>query len=200
MSKTKITFTDFIDLALRVGTQKVTKIKELKSRGEYSPAKDFYKQVRDIIIETHTNDLPKDYLDNAFERATEKKKTHFQAIVKGYKKWWGNKNLEWIEPPRATIDTDQLLISINPELYLDIDGEKHIIKLYLKDDKLTKNKILHTCQMMHDYLKNDLDKNTYISIIDVRRGVLHTPSTDNSIISTVLRGELQLITTIWNDI
>ena len=49
----EISLTDFVDFVIKAGSPKLTKVRELFNRGEYSPAFDYWKQLRDHIADTH---------------------------------------------------------------------------------------------------------------------------------------------------
>ena len=55
----RITLTDFVDIVSASGTHKTTKVREKLSRDDYHPAKDYYKKVREKIIDIHRNFEPK---------------------------------------------------------------------------------------------------------------------------------------------
>lgn len=49
----EIGLTDFVDFALKAGPTQLTKVRELKMRPDYDPARDYWKRLRDWII-AHT--------------------------------------------------------------------------------------------------------------------------------------------------
>lgn len=54
-----LSLTDFVDISSKVGMSKITNLVKIKNRPPYSPAIDYYKQLRDHIIEIHKGDLNK---------------------------------------------------------------------------------------------------------------------------------------------
>ena len=51
----RISLTDFVDIVARVGMQKITKITEIKHREPYSPQTDYWRIVREHIVNNHIN-------------------------------------------------------------------------------------------------------------------------------------------------
>ena len=56
----QISLTDFVDIVSTSGTPKATKVKQVKYRPAYNPAIDFYKRIRDDIVETIGKTIQKD--------------------------------------------------------------------------------------------------------------------------------------------
>ncbi len=74
MAKTstiKISLTDFIDFINKKGGPKQTLVRQIKTRDDYAPHKDFYKELRDRIILTHTTDKEKKFLDGIVKTLTD---------------------------------------------------------------------------------------------------------------------------------
>jgi len=95
-NKISISLTDFIDFVNKSGTSKLTKVKQVKGRNAYHPASDFYKILREEIVNIHKNDGDKKKLDELIGNLTdEKKKKNYPFSISGYKKFWGKKKIEW---------------------------------------------------------------------------------------------------------
>lgn len=194
-----ISLTDLVDIASKAGTLKVTKIRQVKHRLDYDPTTDFYKRVRDCIEETHKHGNNKNSLDAVINGLTDPKKINsYPLIVAGYKKWWGNKTLEWFDPPNSPYSNFGIDVSINPELGLLINGQPYLIKLYFKSDPLKKTNteiithLMSTCcsQLCPSQL-------TKMSILDVRRAKLISPNVPKPNIAAMLNAELSYIATLW---
>jgi hypothetical protein len=148
----KITLTDFVDIVSKSGTPKATKVAQVKNRAAYDPRQDFYRAARERIVETHQKGQDKAFLRRVLVGLTDPKKiTSYPEIIKGYTRWWGRKSLSWFTPPSDLFAVHGVDVSVNPELGLEINGDRHIIKLYFKDDALTKTKsdivthLMETC-------------------------------------------------------
>ena len=87
-----------------------------------------------------------------------------------YRRFEARKEIEWIDQPRRAIWlADRLKLRVDPELHVTIDGDPHVIKLYLKaDPKLalnqrTANPLAWLLQTCHGHLGRPL-------VLDVVRG------------------------------
>lgn len=200
MSKPYISLTSFIDVILKSGTPKANEVRKLKKRGQYDPAGDCYKRLREKIIELHSHNLAKDELDEAATLVHRKYKDHYNDNIIGYKRWLGSKEFDWITPPKSRFLSKKVEIGVNPELGLMISGKPHFIKLYFKVDDLKKNRIVHINQMMEEVLRPISPKGAVMSVMDVRRGKLFISEGFDNFVSSTLRAELAYIDTIWDEL
>lgn len=112
----KISLTDFVDIVSKSGTPKATKIAQVKNRVPYNPAADFYKAIRDAIIEMHSTSQGKAHLRKLLPSLVDQKKvSNYHGVVDGYLKWWGRKALEWFAPPSGIFSGYGVEVSVNPE-------------------------------------------------------------------------------------
>jgi hypothetical protein len=186
-----ISLTHFVDFVSKAGTPKLTVVKNAKKQlaEDYDPATDFYKVIRDAIAELHRNGQPKSALDKVLLGLTDRKKiTAYPPIVRGYKKFLGNKELVWFSPPRDDWSHGDLNVSVNPELGLVIKGTHHVIKLYFKADTLTKLRIEVATQLMNLVLGKS-EKPIVFGVLDVRNAKLFQSSGVNPGLVALLQGE-----------
>lgn len=190
----RITLTDFVDIVSAAGTHKATKVREKLSRDEYHPAKDFYKKVREKIIEVHRDNLPKEELSKTIYQITDIKKLKiYPEIIASYLAWCGKKKFKWFEPSSATISKESLEISINPELGLEIKESPHLVKLYFKSDPLSKSKADIIMQIMEMYLSENSPEGTVMSILDIPRKKLFVPTIKIEMLDITVKAELAYI-------
>jgi hypothetical protein len=195
----KLSLTDFVDVAVAAGMPKATKIKELKARGAYDPRTDFYKALREHLVDLHRRGKSKAELKSLLPSLTDTKKiTNYPAALRGYTKWWGNRTMTWFTPPGGTFSSNGIDIGVNPELGLTIGGMRHVIKLYFKGEKLSKNR----CAIIHELLEVELRSKAkptdVIGVLDVRRGKFFPTSGVNPTAQAMLHAELAYIADIWN--
>lgn len=186
-----ISLTHFVDFVSKVGTPKLTLVKNVKEQlaNAYDPASDFYKTVRDGIIEMHKKGDPKTTLDVLLTGLGDhKKQTAYPPIVAGYKKFLGRKAIAWFDPPREEWTHAGLAVNVNPELGLNINGVPHAIKLYFKAVKLTKLRIDIATQLMELALGTG-GSSTVFGVLDVRNARLFTSGGTSSGVIALLRGE-----------
>ncbi|MCG2612733.1 hypothetical protein LZZ85_00515 [Terrimonas sp. NA20] len=98
----EIPLTSFIDYTLKTGTPKMTCAKKIKGQmsQDYDPSKDFYKRFRDAVQKLHKNDLHTSGLSKIVGTIDFKKASIYSAMITGYKKFIGKKEITWFTPPR----------------------------------------------------------------------------------------------------
>jgi hypothetical protein len=202
MAKTKspiqISLTDFIDFVCKTGSTKLTHVKNVKEREAYNPATDFYKALREGIIELHKSGGTKADLKQIIDSITDsKKEVNYQIAIDGYKKFWGRKSLKWMNPPNKHWVVNDLDVKINPEIGLEYDSKFYVIKLYLKSDKLSKNKIDQILALMEKELRSKVEDEVVFAVLDVKNAKLHANDTKDISLMALLMGEAVSFETIW---
>ena len=187
----EISLTEFVDFVIKSGTPKLTQVKTIRKRHEegYEPSHDFYKKLRDGIIELHQEGQSKSTLDVLTSGIRDRNKRNtYPMLVKAYKKFLGRKQTAWFEPHKAHWKYGGLCVRVNPELGLSIDGDDHLIKLYFKDQKLTKERVAVISQMMLDALGDNAEGQN-AALLDVRHSRLHVFDAPDPALKPLLEGE-----------
>lgn len=163
----QVPLTSFIDYVLKSGTPKKTCADKIKVQlsEPYDPAKDYYKRFREAVQELHAGERDKKELVKIIGELPDKKLDNYNAMVAGYKKFLGNKKTTWFVPNRKEWKYGNIEISINPELGLEWDDTKYLIKLYLKSDKPSKDRIASVLALMKNTIPT---KNCVHVLLDVR--------------------------------
>jgi len=197
-----ISMTDFADFVVKAGTPKLTKVRQVKQRGKYDPAADFWRTLREAIIEYHrTNSGRRGDLDKVATGLTDKKKVkRYPAVISSYKKFLGKKTCRWFEPPKMEWRSGALAIRVNPELGLQINGQRHVIKLYFKDDKPDKRKFDVVLTLMEDCLRSSLGTSDVLAILEMSTGQMFISLGIQSGLIPLLHGEAASFTAVWNRI
>ncbi|MGC8102652.1 hypothetical protein [Metapseudomonas otitidis] len=188
-----LSLTDLVDLVSKAGTPKATKVKEIKNRDVYQPATDYYKRFRDALIDIHFRGRDKDSLQDILSTLPPHKIENYAEVVEGYRKWWGRKELVWFDPPRNFYNYNDFSISVNPELGLFINGEPHLIKLYLKSDPLSKLRVDVVGSVMGLTLAQSGE--VRFGVLDVRNSKLFVPST--TLGTHLIDAELAYVEALW---
>lgn len=194
----EISLTDFVDFVTKSGTPRLTKVRSLRDRGEYDPAADFWKGLREEIIKFHHGRAGSTMqIGNILKSVSDPKKIrrYSNAIAK-YRKFIGRKKPEWFQPPRTEWNHAGLTIRINPELGLIWNKQRHVIKLYFKDDRLTKRKTDVVIALMTSSLSGKIRTNDFISVLDVHNSRLFTGCPYD--LSPLLLGEAAAFVAIWD--
>lgn len=192
----KISLTDFVDIVSSSGTPKANKVLEIKKRDEYHPAFDYYKGIRDHIIEVHSESLPKIEIKNGVSKANHTNKIgNYAEIADAYYSWLGKKEISWFDPITSSFERHGVSVSVNPELGLNINGTKHLVKLYFKPDKLAKNRIDIISYLMSHCLGKKAGVDVSMSILDIRNKKLFTAQ-DTIDLDAVLTAELAYVSSL----
>lgn len=196
----KVSLTTFVDFVTRAGTPKLTVVRHFKDRDDYDPATDFYKAVREGIVTMHERGNDKSSLDRVLAGLTDgKKKAAYPSIVSGYKKFLGRRAVTWFPPPAAAWGQAGVEVNVNPELGLDIDRTRYVIKLYFKDIKIPANRVSMLNELMRDAFSPTSSASTAkYSVLDVRNAKLYTGAGANPGLLALLKGEAASFRAIYD--
>lgn len=196
-----ISLTDFIDYVSKVGTSKYSKVNQIFSRDEYHPAFDFWKLLREGIVEFHEQNKKKADLDEILTQLTDKKKINrYPTLIDCYKSFLGRKKIESFEPPSHEWKKDELRIKLNPELGLEINGKLYVIKLYFKAENLSQMKADLILLLMNTKLKKKDYKDVTFAVLDLERKKLFEKTKLNKNHLSLLEGEALSFINIWNSL
>ena len=81
-----------------------------------------------------------------------------------------------------------------------INGKPHVIKLYLKSDKLSKNKSDQILALLESELRRKAGKQTVFCVLDVRQGKLYCNEDKRKDLIPLLVGEARSFASIWNSL
>lgn len=192
----EIYLTDFVDFVIRAGTPKLTKVREIKTRPEYSPAVDFWKPLREALVEFHKNGKPFD--DLAGTIADPKKLRRYPDAIRAYRKFTRNKQIAWFEPPSGVWIAPDLRVKVNPELGLRLNGQDFIVKLYFKDEVLTQRRLAVVLQMMKACLGAKSGLLGIVAVFDVSKSRMLPLDPSAPDITPLLIGEAASFVAMWN--
>lgn len=89
---------------------------------------------------------------------------------------------------------------VNPELGLEFDGKFYVIKLYLKSEKLSKDKITQILTLLESQLREKLEKEVKVAVLDVKNGKLFIKEDDDISLLPLLDGEARSFEAIWKGV
>lgn len=191
-----VSLTYFLDFALKSGTPKLTVVREFKYRDEYKPQIDFHKPFRDKLIQTLQDGAPISDLEKWSSGVDVKKRAIYRANASGLRKVLGRKQVTWFQPPKSNYTIGPVILNVNPELGVEIQGTPHVIKLYLKEDELTRYKV----QLILHVLEQAFSGSTAapkFGVLDARRGKLHVGCAISPNIGALLCGEAAAFATMY---
>lgn len=199
--KPSLVLSDFIEIVSKSGNPKVTQVAQIKNRGDYSPATDFYKPLREAIIALHKKEGKTSELNNILRKITDHTKlSHYPPIITAYQKWCNKKKLTWFNPPTGEYTSQGVEVVVNPQLGLNIGDMPHIIKLHFNTSKLSKARADISVGLMEMVLREKTTPNTQICILDIRHGRMFYPPEKSKTLKALIDSELAYIATLWDQL
>lgn len=200
MKTPRVSLTTFIDFVNSSGTPKYTRVQEARKQHEegYRPSHDYWKLLRDRIVDLHRSALPKKTLDSVSNLAHESRRARYREYVRSYKKFLGRKTVAWFSPCMGLWGFEDFKVRVNPELGLVIGDVPFLIKLYFKSPRLAKRKVDTLLLLMEAALKRKrgLPTGCRYGILDVGQARLFSQPPDKKYLP-LLDGELSSFATIW---
>jgi len=198
----EISLTRFLDFTMKSGSPKFTSLQQTKKQlaDGYSPATDYYKQIRHAIVAHHRNGKPFSTIESVAANVNNRsKQDNYPAIAAGYKSFRGKKQVKWFSPPQDIWSAHGVGVSLNPELGLEFKGTRHVIKLYFKADQPRKLEVRAIISLMDAVLQNSKN-NLTMGVLDVRRGKLITDNPPAPTLMALMQGEAAAIAAMWSSI
>lgn len=197
-----ISMTTFVDFVLASGTKRLTCVRRAKKdyKQKYDPARDFYRLLRDTIINMHEELKAPEILDELIRTQNNPRKIlPYKECIDAYKQWCKRKQIEWIGKYNVVWTNSKLTVRVNPELGIRINGTPHVIKLYFKGEQPSKRRLETMFHLLQSTLPQDL-KGAVPSILDVRRGNLFSPNRVIGNIQALLIGEAAAFLAMWEQV
>jgi hypothetical protein len=194
----RVSLTYFVDFVLKVGTPKIHGVKEFKEH-RYDHLTDFYKPLREAIVEMHEKGRSDKVLDDFLPAlADERKRRIFPGLVEGYRKFLhGGAPKKWFTPPHTAMNIGDLEININPELGFEIDGRPTLIKTYFRGEPLAQKRVNIVLGLISAALA-PTRPGTLFAMLDVKNAKLYPMKTlPNPRLGLLLRGEAASFSTIY---
>jgi hypothetical protein len=192
----RISLTYFVDFILASGTPKLRGVRDYKGRKD-ELCSDFYRPIRAAIVQMHRQSSSVSTLDDVCRNETdETRKKHYPRVIAGYRTFLAQGVKNFFEPPRAGLALGPLEVDVNPELGLVIDGKKHLVKLYFRNDPLTPRRTALVLALLSRGLCES-HPDFVPAILDVRSAKLHTSAMTSPRIDLLLRGEAASFATIY---
>ena len=187
---------------MKTGTARMTHVKAIRNRPKYSPVTDYYRGLREAIVEFHQNGSTDGAILDKAVKAHRQTHTGSKCPerLEAYRRFLGRKKVIWFEPPRAEWKFDDLVVRMNPELGLKWNGTVAVVKLYWKEDKLTKRQVETILFMMHSVLGPLVPPNTQMSILDIPSAHLISAPVPGTNLTPLLRAEATSFIELWKSL
>lgn len=196
----QISLTEFMDYVNSSGPAKATVVSQAKKKREegHNKQADYWMQFRNAVKKIHTSNGSKDELYEVVERVHEDRQNNYNAAIRGYLSFWGNKKISWIAPPRKVVMVGGTRVSLNPELGLSFKGKTYFIKLFIHVDRtLDKRHADMILSLMKNKLSDELPEDTNVAVLDVMRGKLFEFKNENFKITQLLEAEGASFNILW---
>ncbi|OCS84996.1 hypothetical protein B1A98_16770 [Bacillus badius] len=181
---------------------KINKVTEIKNQGDYHPAKDHWKQLREQIRYCCENGLSFDLLDNLPLSVHERKVNSYKEAIRSFKKFVRNKEISWFDPPKSHWNySDQIVVRSTPELGLIIDGVPHLVKLFFKGntEKITERNIKPILNLMVTSTReHECPENTVVCVLNIKNSKLHVERNASPAVLKALKYEALTFRNIWD--
>jgi hypothetical protein len=202
VDKIRISFDSFIDFTLKPDSLKPSLIRSLQS--EVLPSRpDYWKPVRDAVTDVVCVGKPIKQLFSVIDQAPSECRINFSRAVSGFDRFFaGAGDAVCFAPPKAIWVRDELIVSVNPEIGMVINGIPCIIKLYFKEYadtrevRMNKERAMVSIQMMADAFENVSASRCRMALLNVATGQLLTPRTDGDI-KVALACSADTFTAMW---
>lgn len=194
-----ISLTTFVDFVIASGTPRLTVVRKAKEQylQKYEPPFDYWKQLREAIVDGHAAEAPAEALKHLLANLDDKRKIqNYTACANGYAKWLGKKNISWLGAMTQKWTSGDLIVRVNPEIGLLINGQKHIIKLYFKQQQLSKLRVDTVLHLLHSTVVSK-ENGMIAGVLDVRNGKLISPTVSQAEIHALLVGEALAFSGMW---
>lgn len=196
----KISMTSFLGILSASGPGKAKKVMEAKYPKPYSPASDYYKGIREAIVNVVYNGHGNETLDESVNRAYRNRTLHYKEVAQGFKKWWKKNDVESFTPPRGTFGSSNIQVNVNPEFSVVVGGVPHVLKLFFNKDRVTQNQLVISNYLMQSCFSQNYSPETKFSILDVRRSRIVESRVDTSKLGALVTGEMMCVESIWNSV
>ncbi len=195
-----ISLTEFMDYINSSGSAKATVVAQAKRRREegHNKQSDYWMQFRNAVKSVHSSSGKKDDLYEIVEKVYEDRIENYNAAIRGYTKFWGNKKINWVTPIRKIVMVGGTRVALNPELGLSFNGKTYYIKMFLHvDEILDKRHADLILSLMQAKLSDSLPENAKVAVLDVMRGKLFEYKQENYKITQLLEAEGASFNILW---
>lgn len=162
----------------------------------YDPRRDYWRKLRDAIVDMHENARDKSVLDQVLQGLDSKKDIHYRTCVASYKRWVGRKSLVWIGTHAHVWQSGNISVRVNPELGLAINGVEHLVKLYFKSEALSRHRVDVLLLLLSSAATGRYSQ-AKPAVLDVHNGSLISSGSQAGHLSALLAGEAAAFEAMW---
>lgn len=188
----RVGLNNFLRFISANGASKVNQV--LEALQDYRDWKDFYKDFREAaVLAIASGDLAQ-LRSVVLNADTELKQKHFSECLEGLEDWARRNSYAYISAPVGrSWDAGEIKIAVNPEVIIDIDGERYIVKLYMSKEKLTQPARRAFAWLVHKTHGTAARP----AILEVRKGRLAPAPKPTGKIAQWVRAEVAAFIALW---
>lgn len=197
----EISLTDFADFIFKSGTTRLTHVKNLKARRNYHPASDYWRQLRENIIEEHPTSSDVDdwsYKLLANLQNPQKRENYLKATM-GFSRFLKNRDVEYFKSSRIVWSYAGLTIRLNPEVGMAFDGSRYHTKFYFKADQIRKSQANVVLYLLHHGLFSHIQDGNF-ALIDIQRGKPYFYDAKEPSLLPLIKAEARAFFEIWSNL
>jgi hypothetical protein len=193
----KIPLTTFLDFTTASGTARLTQVRKAhRQEGvAYQPATDYWRPLRNGIRDAFEADWSAvDAIDHLKQVSSDpRKQDRYQQCLSGLERWTRNTTFGRSIRRSGVWESGGLLVTVNPELLLEIDGVPTAVKLYFRGQILAKPSVNTLLYLIGEAVPG----NPRPAILDVPRGRLIVETVAVADLDIVLEGDAAQFMTMW---
>lgn len=193
-----ISMTTFLDFVQASGRGRLSAILRAKAQydARYQPATDYYKGLRERIQAMHQQSEPSSVLNQFLsDLDNSRKERNYRQCVRGYQAWLGRRQARWLGKSSRIWTSGDLRVKVNPELGLELDGERYRIKLYFKENAAIRSRLEAMLRLLE--VTMPASEGIAPAILDVPRGRLIQLQRAQPGLDALLAGEAAAFLTMW---
>ena len=188
----RVGLSNFLRFISASGASKVNKV--IEAQQEYREWKDFYKDFREgVLLSLAKKDTER--LEAIVSGIEARKFDHYQNCLLGYQKWLSVTDFKVISFPKSeSWESGGARISVNPEVVIEIDGTKYLVKLYMSQETLSQ-----PARRAYAWLVAQTHGGDYVAaLLEIRKGKLIVCTSKSAKIGQWLKGEAATFVALWN--
>jgi hypothetical protein len=175
-----IVFERFADFIEKKPNSKKKYVSKVMNQGQYQPQEDYYLQLRQKLKSVFRNHSSIEELNGLLKKINPRKFNNYETLIDQIQNFMQGKTYAWLNPPRYKIDYSGLELTVNPEIGLSMNGNNYFIKMYFKQETMSKTKAQIMQRIMQDAFKKDFP-NAHFAIWDIRNNAFYSQKADEEV-------------------
>lgn len=188
----RIGLNNFLRFISATGLSKVNQVVEALQ--DYRDWKDYYKEFRELAIVSLATKKTDRLRKLIASLPDDTKAHHYGLCLDGFEQWLERTDYKIISHPKGkTWQAGEIRISVNPEVILEIEGVRYIVKLYLSKERLSQ-----PARRAYAWLLGETHGHTATpATLEVRRGKLTPIPPPTNRIGQWIHGEIAAFIALW---